>query len=701
MGAGASARRRSSELTHEAEALFELAQVKRLKARNFAAAVTSEREVSAVLRPLDTLGWRMLEDRKWPGSQRANVDFVLVGPGGVIVLDAKHWSELEVRNGSIFRGEACEDDEVDKLLGLTDTIAQGLVPTGLVDAAIRPVMTFTSHPVEATALGPVTVIGAAGLVTWLSRLPERLTSTQIAQVTDTVADLCPEATTGESGPPGFLRRRRRPTPRMEQSLAQESLVDVEAITEALIESALAAPIEDWMTFLHPEQNKLVRSQWNGPARVRGPAGTGKTVVGLHRAVHLAERSAEPVLFTSFVKTLPVVMSSLAQRLSPTAAEQIEFIGVHALAHKVLRTVERPVSINPVAASRAFQQAWRRTHAAGRLAAIEERPAYWREEIDHVIKGRGLTSFDSYKELRRVGRKTRMRAEDRELMWDLYIAYEDYLQESGCQDFNDLLLQAEDAVTDYPALFSYGSVILDEAQDLNLVGLRFLTSIAGDGTNRLLIIGDGQQSVYPGGFTLAEAGVSVSGRGTVLKTNYRNTVEILDEAARIVAQDTFLDLDEALESGVRETETVRHGHRPIRATARTQQDLNAALTSQIRRTRDALGVPWGDMAVLVERRRDVDDYSRALRRAGIPTIELTKYDGVTVDHVKVGTFKRAKGLEFKYVLMPGLTNEAPEMWPGETDETYAERCERLRRELYVGMTRARDGLWLGYLEPGAM
>ena len=117
---------------------------------------------------------------------------------------------------------------------------------------------------------------------------------------------------------------------------------------------------------------------------------------------------------------------------------------------------------------------------------------------------------------------------------------------------------------------------------------------------------------------------------------------------------------------------------------------------LQRTRRALDVPWGDMAVLVERRRNVEHYERILAHAGIPFVELTAYDGVTSDRVKIGTIKRSKGLEFKFVLLPGLSHEAEPIWPGETPESYAERCERVRREQYVAMTRARDGLWLGYL-----
>ena len=488
---------------------------------------------------------------------------------------------------------------------------------------------------------------------------------------------------------------RKPVPRVREA-DDEVLIHVDALAQALLDSALAGPIEDWMTFLHPEQNRLVRTQWNGPARVRGPAGTGKTVVGLHRAVYLAQRSQDPVLFVSFVKTLPIVLAALARRLSETACEQIEFVGVHKLAFACLELTGDKCRLDPRQASAAFRAAWRDTDAKTNLGRIDERPSYWQEELDHVIKGRGIVEFETYKNLLRVGRKTPMRAEDRGYMWDLYVAYEDQLASRGIHDFNDLLIKARAAVEAFPDLFRYSTVIVDEVQDLNLVALEFLKALAGDGPNQLLIIGDGQQSVYPGGFTLSEAGISVAGRATVLKNNYRNTVEILDEARRLVRGDSFDDLEGEPQAGTRESEATRHGYHPVKVDAATQVDLDVALLSMLERTRQALDVPWGDMAVLVERRKDVEHYQRVLATGAIPFVELTAYDGVTSDRVKIGTIKRSKGLEFKFVFLPGLSREAEPIWPGETPESHAERCERLRREQYVAMTRARDGLWLGYL-----
>ena len=220
-----------------------------------------------------------------------------------------------------------------------------------------------------------------------------------------------------------------------------------------------------------------------------------------------------------------------------------------------------------------------------------------------------------------------------------------------------------------AQVSYGAVIVDEVQDLCLVGLELLHQIAGNGPDQLLLIGDGQQNVYPGGFTLAEAGISVAGRATVLRINYRNTVEILDAATLLVAGDQYDDLDGEVLQGGREAHAHRHGHPPMIVHSPSAARLDEEMVRQILATRDRLRVPLGDIAVLVRTNRELRHYCRLLTRRGVDWVNLLDYDGVTVDRLKIGTFKRAKGLEFKYVLLPGLRGGPPDAWPGESDAAF--------------------------------
>lgn len=695
MGAGASAEYEASRSLLEAEAYERLRRDALNRAQRYALASKSEASVGGKLMALEALGWRVLADRRWAGSKHANVDFLLVGPGGLVVVDVKMWRSLELRNGSVFCDDECRDDELSKLQSLTSRVEDSVRELGMTRQAIWPTLVFAGRRLRERTQ-QIDLVGEANVAAHVSRLGVRLVSEQVDAV---AAAIERDFVAYDTPPPAPVRvpRVRKVMPRRKEA-QPESLFDVQELTDSLLESALAGPIETWMTFLHPDQNKLVSSAYNGPGRVRGPAGTGKTVVGLHRAAYLAERSLRPVLFVTFVKTLPVVLGGLCQRLSPAARANIHFTGLHRLALDLIENAGVRVRIDAARSETAFNRAWLKCGRDSVLTKLDERPSYWREEVDHVIKGRGLTDFDQYAELARVGRGTPMRLEHREAMWDVYSEYERLLDVAGAHDFNDAIIVARDLVRSGEAENPYGSVIVDEVQDLNLVGLELLHALAGDGPDRFLIIGDGQQSVYPGGFNLAEAGISVVGRSTVLRSNYRNAAEILELASRVVADDSFSDLEGQLTSGARELDVRRRGGTTMTVRARRARDVEIALVTQIHEAQAKLSVALGDMAVLAFRKAEVAHYRGVMERAGIPTVELTEYDGVSTDRVKVGTFKRAKGLEFKFVLLPGLEDGPVRQWAGESDESYRERAERMRRELFVGMTRARDGLWLGYLTP---
>lgn len=695
MAAGASAEQEAARARQEASEYRRLAQQSLERARRYELAQRTEQSVGGRLTALRDLGWVVLEDRRWAGSRRANVDFLLVGPGGVVVVDVKAWRGVQLRNGSVFCEDTCRDDEVSKLSSLTDRVSDSVSLLGLTPAALHAVLVIAGCRVRERTQR-VDIVGEVDVAQWVARLRPRLDEEQVSAVASVLGQDFPPYDQEPHAPVRVSRLRFVMPKRAAQA---ETLFDVHELTDSLLRTALEGPIESWMTWLHPDQVKLVSTSWSGPARIRGPAGTGKTVVGLHRAVYLAERSPGPILFVTFVKTLPKVLAGLCAQLAPRAAANVEFKGVHQLAFDVVEAAGGRVHVDARKVDTAFAGAWASTGRTSVLTSIDERWSYWKEEIDHVIKGRGLTDFDEYAELPRLGRRTPMRSEHREAMWRLYVDYERRLDLAEVHDFTDALIMARDFVRDGSVRLDYGAVIVDEAQDLNRVGFELVHAIAGDGRDRLLIIGDGQQSVYPGGFTLGEAGISVTGRAAVLSANYRNAAEVLEVAERVVAMDSYDDLEGAPSQGCRDVEVRRPGGVALTVRARGQRSLEAALVTQVQDAVARLGISLGDLAVLVHTRAQVAHYAGVLLKAEVPHIDLMDYDGRASDQVKVGTFKRAKGLEFKFVLLPGLRDGPVEPWNGESQESYRERTERLRRELYVGMTRARDGLWLGYLEAG--
>nr|WP_243738976.1 UvrD-helicase domain-containing protein [Microcella frigidaquae] len=558
----------------------------------------TERQVAGTLAPLTACGYTFLHDRGWPGARRGSrsqIDHVLVGPGGVFIVDTKSWRDVTVAGGRIFRGQA---DVTDDLSGLAD-VGVGtegvLAELGLAPGEVHVVVVLAGSamdPVPLASLGGLVVVGERRASAFINGFGGRLTERQLAVVLGAVNAHFPVL--GDEPVPLDLSVA-------EPVLDEPALLTVDEVAETFLAGMLAAPIEEWMAFLHPDQARLVRRSFSGPARIRGAAGTGKTVVGLHRAAYLARASTGRVVVTTFVKTLPAVLGSLLHRLAPDVVERVEFTGVHSFAVRVLRERGQRVSLDLGAANQAFNYAWNRAGKDGPLGELDPNSRYWRDEIAKVIKGRGLSTFEQYADLPRAGRRRPLRIEQRRAVWQLHLAYEGALRERGLVDFEDLILRAEASLRETP-MQGVDHVIIDEAQDLSCAMLRMLHAVVGDRPDGLTLIGDGQQTIYPGGYSLAEAGISVAGRGVVLATNYRNTREIALFASAVVEGDEFVDLEGGPGRADAAAEVIRTGPSPTLHSFASLALHDAALVSHVR-TLVASDVDPGDIGVLTATNRD--------------------------------------------------------------------------------------------------
>lgn len=463
---------------------------------------------------------------------------------------------------------------------------------------------------------------------------------------------------------------------------------------------LAAPIEDWMVFLHPEQRSVVMRRFSGPARVRGSAGTGKTVVGLHRAAELARRYSDEgqVLFTTFVASLPPVFERLYDRIPGTHPGEVEFVNVDKLANTVLVEAGVDLRVDLAASEAAFASAWNRCPASAALKKAKVTRTYADEEIQAVIKGRGLSSVDEYFELERTGRRMPLSRALRTSMWELFERYQAELAVRRVVDFADRLVKATEIATGQPPRFR--AAIIDEAQDISFIGLKFVQSVVhgNSGTDRpdgLLVVGDGAQKIYPGGFNLLQAGVDVRGRTTVLKVNYRNTTEVIEAAMAVAGGYEVNDLGEEFRRGDAEAQALRSGAMPMLIEVASEPDEIAVIAKHINDHVDDVTVGYGDIAVAVATNALADSTVTALRAAGVPVQTLQNYNGETSATVKVGTHHRIKGLEFKQVFLPFLSADRfPVIPPGVKDANERqEHEERCLSQLFVAMTRARDRLFV--------
>jgi len=482
--------------------------------------------------------------------------------------------------------------------------------------------------------------------------------------------------------------------------AKRSRSEFAPVTAEALESVLSRPIEDWMVFLHPDQAKLAERPFSGPARVRGSAGTGKTVVGLHRAKHLASTYGGQVLFTTYVRNLPTVFEQLFRRLAPDANGSVEFRNLHSWAYRFLANSGSRPELDANKVNAAFAAAWRQCAEPGSyLAERGLGRQYYREEIDWVIKGRDLRRLDEYLEVERTGRGTGLPESQRRAVWELFEQYQRQLRQRRTVDFNDLLIDALRMVREDGVRKPYDAVIVDEAQDLTQVGVQLAYELAGgDKPDGLFLLGDGQQSVYPGGYSLSSIGIGVQGRSSLLKVNYRSTQALLDFARRIIEGRPYDDGDEGLTSAQRDVTCLRKGSAPELHGAATIDDHDESLVLAIADAAESPMVAPGDVAVLVPTNKLVAVYSQRISDLGYPTQKLEKYDGTPTNSVKVGTYQRAKGLEFKHVFLPRLDAEAvgEERRAGEDDAAHQERLDLLRRQLFVALTRARDAAWVGWV-----
>jgi len=544
-----------------------------------------------------------------------------------------------------------------------------------------------------------------------------LASVRALDSDDELLDFCAEAGAlgelllklREDGPPALAARLDPVLPRDRDPAAPgkvEAALKTEAASASLVlvdskdelERVLGQPIEDWMIYLHPAQAAAVRRPIGGPARVRGPAGTGKTVVALHRAAFVARELARrgddgPILVTTFIRSLPMVLENLFERLAPDVAGRVEFDNVHGWASALLKSRRLPYNVNPSLTERLFEEALE-CPAGTRLQEAGLTFRYLSDEVQYFVKGRALRRVEEYLALPRTSRGTPLRAEQRRDLWEVAERYRSACAREAVRDFGDLLVGALRALEARPLHQPYAAVVVDEAQDLTEAGLKMLLAALRPG-GELLLVGDGQQSIYPGSFSLRSVGLDVRGRSTILTASYRSSRALLEAALTVMAGHRFDDLDEDAVDGRRSVTWVRDGEPPVLCGFDDAEAERRFVVADIAARAAAGEVDLGDVAVFCTRTADVKAMLALLKQRRIAAQDLTAYKGRTTRAVKVGTYHRAKGLEFKEVYLPHVSAGLVPPTSRTADPSEAE--ELARRQFFVGMTRARDRLvitWSG-------
>lgn len=693
MGAGESSHREADESRRHAAVLAQAATQQGRRAENFGRGGDAEEHTARLLAALSPYDFFALHDRRWPGTTMANIDHVVAGPSGVYVVDTKDWSgDLRVADGRLYRGETACDDGVDKVRAQADAVREVLADVGLPAAQVRPVIALHGRTFDLQSISGTWVVDSDQLPKYILRRSKGLTQAQVEEVYGALMVALPAAGSPAASPRDTTSA---PVAEADASEATGELFSADDLEDAALAAAMQRPFADWMIFLHPAQARFVGRDFAGPARITGGAGTGKTVVALHRLAYLSQGRARRLLYVTFVKTVPLVLSQAFARLSPETTQRVEFASLHSWAARFLRQRRIPCSVDNDCCDRAYADAW--AHLAERDLLERSAPfSYWREEVHKVIRGRDLRDLDDYLLLDRVGRGSRLGHLQRRGVWQLATAYADNLRRRDLLDWNDLLRLARDEARRQPPEPAYDAIVLDEAQDMPLLAGQLLVALAGDRPNGLLFVGDDQQRVFPGGFRLVECGVDVSGRSVRFTENYRNTNEVYQTAAALLSGQISSVLEDP---GVDETTTsaARSGGQPRLVVAGSSWEHDVALVASLSEWL-ASRRPSHTVAVLVERVARARHLVAHLWENGIPAVALDEWDGATPDAVIVGTIKRAKGLEFTRVHVAYVEPQVLAPTPKDLADASVEQWQQRRREMYVAMTRARDELWIGVLDP---
>lgn len=475
-----------------------------------------------------------------------------------------------------------------------------------------------------------------------------------------------------------------------------------ASDEQMVAQALEKPWAEWLVFLHPSQRAAVERSSNGPARISGSAGTGKSVVAMHRAAHLARQPhSGRILLTTFSKILSERLSEGMDTLlgsSSEARQRVEVIHLHAYAHSHASRL-KPLAIADDRTIDDFIE-----HARGDLdPAITN--SFLRTEWDAIVDYWGIKTFDEYKVIARSGRGMALNAALRRKLWDVFERVQRQLAASELHTFGEICDRLRQRI-EKDETRPFAHVVVDEAQDLGPRELRLIAALAPAGSRPLTFAGDIGQRIFRWPFSWLGAGIDVRGRSHRLKVNYRTTAEIrLFSDHLLPARLTEPDGEPEERAAV----SLLHGPKPDLKGANDLAGEVIILAEWLTGLRER-GFAPGEIAIFARTRRALQERaSAALERAGIGGTWLAPDKINEEGKIILGTLHSAKGLEFRAVAIVACDGshaplQAALDLASEPDEKRLTR-ERELSLLYVGCTRARDQLlitWSGtrskFLDP---
>jgi mRNA-degrading endonuclease RelE of RelBE toxin-antitoxin system len=466
-----------------------------------------------------------------------------------------------------------------------------------------------------------------------------------------------------------------------------------------LERAFTYPWEKWTIFLHPSQRELVERDYSGSARVSGSAGTGKTIVALHRAAFLARTNTDSrVLLATFSETLADALRTKLRRLisnEPRLGERLEVHAMNAIGERLYEQHFGCPKIASPEVTRRFM-----TEAAAKAADLKFSVSFLLTEWEELVDAWQLETWESYRDIKRLGRKTRLQEPQRATLWRVLDAVRGRLHAEGFVTYAEIFTRLAGQLESrkHPP---FEFIVIDEAQDLSVSQLKFLAALGGKRQNGLFFAGDLGQRIFQQPFSWKSLGVDIRGRARTLHINYRTSHQIRMQTDRLLGPEVA-DVDGNTENR-RNTVSVFNGPAPAVQTFNGQQEENGAIAAWIA-DRSREGVMPHEFGVFVRSDAELERARAAVAKTGVPAKILDDHVETTSGQISIGTMHLAKGLEFRAVVVMACDDEIiPLQSRIETvadDSDLEEIYNTERHLLYVACTRARDYLLVTSVEPAS-
>lgn len=515
---------------------------------------------------------------------------------------------------------------------------------------------------------------------------------------------------------GDCRKATNVEDALKNSRSQRTFCIVE--NDAAMRRLVDASLERWRIFLHPTQKKLVERLPGKttdvlicpPMLVRGGAGTGKTVVAMHRAAFLVRHPAwkpdAKLLFTTFTKNLAIDISGMMAKLcSPDELRRIEIVNFDAWVanflqrNKVTKTLVYPGNKN-------YDACWKEalTYAPLNLGFPN---SFYDEEWRRVVLPQEIRSEHEYLRASRKGRGTALSRNQRKAVWPVFDEMRNLMSNTGIMTIEDASYMAQHLVREQHHLINYGAVVVDETQDFGNEALTLLAELARPdddaGTEpNLFLVGDGQQRIYNRQGTLSACGINVRGRRSErLRLTYRTTEEIRRAAEAVLSNVAFTDMDDGNESQQGNLAN-RHGMPPVTYAAKSFNEECQWIIERINEIKasyasNGIKLNLSDICLVTRTNALLDQYESALEDLGVATRKLSRkaYDDLGNEGLRLATMHRIKGLEYKVIFIAGANEGVMPLRFANTDDPEEKKslCLTEKSLFYVAASRAKDALFV--------